>query len=116
MAGEIGGFEVLEMTRRSIPSVALAATFLFTVYTLSGCGQTGELYLPDQPRAVVTPPAQTAPATPPATPPATTAAPNSPQTLDTPPAADTPATEVTAPVVEKKDPNKNEKGAAAPSR
>jgi len=96
------------MTRRPIQSAALTATLVFAAYTLPGCGQTGELYLPDQPREIVTRPTQT--------PPESTTAPNSPQTVDTPPAADTPAPEVTAPVDEKKDPHKNEKGAATPPR
>ena len=97
------------MTRRPIMSVALAAAFVLALCTLAGCGQTGELYLPDRPREIVTRPTQA--------PPAPTTAPDSPHTVDSPPAADTPAPEVTAPVDgEKKDPDKNEKGAAAPPR
>ena len=97
------------MTRRPILSVALAAAFVISVHVLPGCGQTGELYLPDRPREIVTRPTQT--------PPESATAPNSPHTVDTPPAADTPATEVTPPVDdEKKDPHKNEKGAAATPR
>jgi hypothetical protein len=56
-----------------------------------GCGQTGDLYLPEPTGEVVTRPTQT-PA-----PPEPGKAPNSPQTVDSPNAPATPAPEVTAP-------------------
>ena len=55
---------------------ALAA--LAAAGALAACGQTGELYLPEQARDVVTRPAQGEP------PPATGEAPNSPRTPDSP--------------------------------
>ena len=57
---------------------------------LSGCGQTGKLYLPEPAGEVVTRPTQTPP-------PETGSPSNSPQTVDSPPRADTPAPEVTEP-------------------
>jgi hypothetical protein len=56
-----------------------------------GCGQTGDLYLPEPSGGeVVTRPTQTPPEEP-------AQAPNSPQTIDSPNAPDTPAPEVTEP-------------------
>jgi predicted small lipoprotein YifL len=55
----------------------LVAVALLVAGVLAACGQTGDLYLPDQARDIVTRPAQPAP------PPATDS-PNSPQTPDSP--------------------------------
>jgi predicted small lipoprotein YifL len=56
---------------------------------LSGCGQTGKLYLPESSGEVTTRSTQT--------PPESGGAANSPQTVDSPPAPANPAPEVTAP-------------------
>jgi predicted small lipoprotein YifL len=59
---------------------------------LAGCGQKGPLYLPEQPKEIVTRPAQTEEEPPPAP-----EAPNSPQTVDSPEAQTSPAPEVVLP-------------------
>ncbi len=77
--------------------VSLAAASLIL---LTGCGQTGKLYLPgadDAQGEVVTRPTQTPP-------PDSGTTSNSPQSVDSPPAPDTPAPEVTTP--EEKDDKK----------
>jgi predicted small lipoprotein YifL len=61
-----------------------------------GCGQTGDLYLPEPSGEVVTRPTQTQPDEP-------AQAPNSPQTIDSPNAPDNPAPEVTEPEKKKKE-------------
>jgi predicted small lipoprotein YifL len=90
------------------------ATRLCTLALLAGalaaCGQKGDLYLPDEPRDLVTRPA--APTTPASE---STEAPNSPQTVDSPPGAPSPTPEVTAPVgTPDAEEAKKEKGANTP--
>jgi len=77
-------------------SVTLLAALPLTLF-LAGCGQTGDLYLPQQSGEVVTRPTQTPPPLPEA---GETS--NSPQTVDSPAVPSTPAPEVTEP--EKKEP------------
>jgi predicted small lipoprotein YifL len=86
------------MSDRSAALLGLAALI---ASTLVGCGQTGELYLPEPASEVVTKPADSPPSE-------NTQAPNSPQTPDSPPTPPSPTPEVTEPE-EKKD-----KGAAPP--
>jgi predicted small lipoprotein YifL len=76
---------------------------------LAGCGQKGDLYLPDAPREIVTRPAPTTPAS------ENTEAPNSPQTVDSPAATPSPTPEVTAPVgTPESEEAKKAKGATTP--
>jgi predicted small lipoprotein YifL len=77
--------------------------------SFAGCGQKGDLYLPDAPREMVTRPTPSTPAS------DSTEAPNSPQTVDAPLGAPTPTPEVTAPAgtPDAEDPKK-EKDAAPP--
>ena len=89
---------------------------LGAVALLAGCGQYGDLYLPDKGGEVVTRPTQTPPETPPpATPPAQDNAPNTPPTTDSPPGPANPAPEVTAPVPkDAADKDKKQPGAPTP--
>jgi hypothetical protein len=66
---------------------------LLLALTCGGCGQTGDLYLPEPSGEVVTRPTQTPPTEAPGQ------APDSPRTVDSPNAPDTPAPEVTGPIV-----------------
>lgn len=59
--------------------------------TLAGCGQTGDLYLPEPAREIVTRPAASPP------PADATPGPNSPSTADSPQAPPSPAPEVVVP-------------------
>ena len=78
---------------------------------LAGCGQTGDLYLPEKPGQVVTRPMQT-PSAPPAPAPGETAAsPNSPQTADTPENQASPAPEVVLPSPAERDAKKKQETA-----
>jgi len=84
----------IQVTSKTLARAALACAGLACAW-LAGCGQTGDLYLPDQPREIVTRPA----ATPPPPPPPSDApqAPNSPGTADSPQAQPSPAPEVVVP-------------------
>ncbi len=62
---------------------------------LAGCGQTGDLYLPEPAREIVTRPAATP--QPPPPPADATPGPNSPSTVDSPQAPPSPAPEVVVP-------------------
>ena len=72
---------------------------------ITGCGQKGPLYLPDQATEIVTRPTQTPPAE---TPPAPAKAPDAPQSSDSQGHAN-PAPDATAP-----DKQKKEQGASTP--
>jgi predicted small lipoprotein YifL len=77
--------------------VVLACVLASVLVALSGCGQKGPLYLPDEAKEVVTRPTQTPPPAP---------APqgsNSPQTPDSPPQPASPAPEVTPPTDKDRD-------------
>jgi len=75
------------------PAGAALACAIFAA--LAGCGQTGDLYLPEQAREIVTRPGVTPPAPPqPADAPQP---PNSPGTVDSPEAQPSPAPEVVVP-------------------
>jgi predicted small lipoprotein YifL len=82
--------------RPPVLSATLLAALPLTLF-LAGCGQTGDLYLPQQSGEVVTRPTQTPPPLP-----GEGESPNSPQSADSPAAPSTPAPEVTEP--EKKEP------------
>jgi predicted small lipoprotein YifL len=86
----------------------LVSLTLLAAGALAGCGQPGDLYLPDKPGEVVTRPADTSPAE-------STSSPNSPQTPDSQPAPPVPAPEVAAPAgTPEADEPKKDKGAAPP--
>jgi predicted small lipoprotein YifL len=91
------------MSEARLVGVVFAASLLGS---LAACGQKGPLYLPDQPREVVTRPVQ-APAP-------DAQAPNSPQTVDSPEGSANPAPEVTAPQKDNSDKEKKEPDATAP--
>lgn len=97
------------MADRSLPLIGIA---VLIVSALCACGQTGPLYLPDAPSAVVTRPADAPPPT------ENTEAPNSPQSPDSPAQPPSPAPEVTAPegtpAANPPDDSKKEKGTATP--
>jgi predicted small lipoprotein YifL len=77
-----------------------------TLMLLSGCGQTGKLYLPESAQGeVITRPTQTPP-------PESGSTSNSPRSVDSPPVPDTPAPEVTAPEEDGKKDKKD--GAQSP--
>jgi predicted small lipoprotein YifL len=95
-------------TIRLIPAVALLAA-------LAGCGQKGPLYLPEQPKEIVTRPTQT-PAGPQAPQPAPEApplpqAPSSPQTADSPEGQASPAPEVVLPTPAESEEKKKQEAA-----
>jgi hypothetical protein len=79
-----------------MPLATLLAALPLTLL-LGGCGQTGDLYLPQQSGEVVTRPTQTPPPLP-----EEGESPNSPQSVDSPTVPSTPAPEVTEP--EEKEP------------
>jgi len=91
-------------TIRLIKAVALLAA-------LTGCGQKGPLYLPEQPREIVTRPTQTPAETPPPSP----EAPNSPQTVDSPERQTSPAPEVVLPTPAERE-EKKKQDAAKPKQ
>ena len=80
-----------EQARKPIIPAAVAALAM-----LAGCGQTGQLYLPDSQGEVVTRPTQTPP-------PDSGTTPDSPQSVDSPPVPASPAPEVSGPEDERKD-------------
>ena len=71
---------------------------LLAALSLGGCGQTGDLYLPEPAGEIVTRPTQTP------SPEDGAKAPNSPQTVDSPNAPGSPAPEVTEPEKKKEVP------------
>jgi predicted small lipoprotein YifL len=77
----------------------------FAALLLAGCGQRGELYLPEKTGEVVTRPTQTPPAG------QSEAPANSPQSVDSPAAPANPAPEVTEPAPESERDKKKETGA-----
>jgi predicted small lipoprotein YifL len=79
--------------RRLLPALAVL---------IAGCGQRGDLYLPEPAGEVVTRPTQTP------VPEEPGQAPNSPQTVDSPSAPTTPAPEVIAPEVAEPEKKKEE--------
>jgi predicted small lipoprotein YifL len=85
------------------------AAMLPCALMLTGCGQKGPLYLPDQTGEIVTRPA------PPPLPAESAEAPNSPQTVDSPQGGASPAPEVTAPEPDQ-DKDKKDKGTATPPK
>jgi predicted small lipoprotein YifL len=93
---------------KTVIRFSVATLTLLTAGALAGCGQPGDLYLPDKPGEVVT----RAAATPPAE---STTAPSSPQTADSQPAPPSPAPEVAAPEgTPEADKSKKDKSAAPP--
>ena len=90
--------EVKDPVRSMTLTCAVLAAGLLACAVLGGCGQTGDLYLPEPAREIVTRPGTTPPAPPPP-PPSTEApqAPNSPSTVDSPQAQPSPAPEVVVP-------------------
>ena len=87
-------------TIRLVSAVALLAA-------LAGCGQKGPLYLPEQPKEIVTRPTQTPDTAPPPAP----EAPNSPQTVDSPEAQTSPAPEVVLPSPAEREEKKKQEAA-----
>jgi predicted small lipoprotein YifL len=89
----------VEVNRRLANTTVRAVLVLgaLACTTLAGCGQTGDLYLPEPAREIVTRPGTTPPSPP--TPPSSDApqAPNSPATADSPEAQPSPAPEVVVP-------------------
>ena len=80
--------------RAGLIGIGLAVTLL------TGCGQTGDLYLPEPAREIVTRPATTPPPAPPAEPAESTGAPqapSSPETADSPVSQPSPTPQIVVP-------------------